>query len=302
MISKRRSAATLDVLSVKIDPRDPNILYLGSRGEGLLKSIDGGESWYRLADKNRNLSQRANVYDIAVDPQNNGNIYIGTYQDRFGRLFRSSNAGKSWEEVYRVSREKYAIFAVEIDSYNPSVIYVGTAEGGLLKSADYGKSWQIIKWFDDVISDIKVTPLDTRIVYVSTLQQGIYRTTDKGASWQKLAGLQNFLEASQIESLTIDPSRPAVLYAGYRSGLLQTSDSGQSWQRVNIVIPPVSVPVQAMALDPAGTLYYGAGNLVYRSQDNGQTWTIHPIASVKRVQVIAVAPQSPNVVYVGMHK
>lgn len=304
VISKSSTVATSNVLTIGIDSKNSKIVYLGTRGEGIYKSMDGGEIWYHLDDVNQVLDKRANVYDIAIDPKNSGNVYIGTYQNRLGRFFRSSDGGKSWEETYRVAREQYAIFAVEVDSYDPSIIYMGTAEGGLLKSMDYGKNWKIINWFDDVITDIKVNPADTRIVYVSTTHKGIFKTNDKGQTWQSLEGLKNFREAEQIEVLVMDKNNPNVLYTGSKFGLLKSVDGGQAWQKVNIVIPPESVPVRAIALDSFTStyLYYAAGNVIYRTQDNGQTWSVHPLNSGKNVQIIAIDPQNPLVLYAGMHE
>ncbi|MBU1102192.1 hypothetical protein KJ853_00865 [Patescibacteria group bacterium] len=303
-ITKNQTIAGVNILTIKSDPQDSNIIYLGTRGEGLYKSMDGGDTWYRLNETNKVFTKRANVYDIAIDPKNSSNIYVGTYQDRFGRLFRSPDGGKNWEEIYRVSREKYAIFAVEVDLYDPAIVYMGSAEGGLFKSTDFGKSWKIINWFDDVISDIKVNPHDTREVYVSTYRKGLYKTTDKGASWQHIDSLSSYPEAGQIEILVMDFRNPNVLYTGSQTGLLKTIDGGQTWQRVNIIIPPNSVPVQSIALDPvnAASLYYGAGNVLYRTDDIGQTWTIHPIASTRKIQVIAIDSRNPDVLYLGMHE
>lgn len=304
VISKNKTIATSDVSTISFDPRDSKIIYLGTRGEGIYKSMDGGEIWYHLDDLNNlALDKRANIYDIAIDPRDSNIIYAGVYQNKLGRLLRSGDAGKNWQEVYRVSREKYAVFAVEIDSYDPSVVYMGTAEGGFLKSMDYGKSWRVIKWFDEVITDIKVNPYDTRTVFVSLFRDKVFKTTDKGGSWQELTGLKNFIkETEEIQILVMDKKNPNVLYLGAKYGLLKSLDGGQSWQKVNIVIPPASVPVSAIALDPSTSffLYYAAGNVVYRTQDNGQTWTVHSVATTKNVKYLAVDPQNPQVIFAGM--
>ncbi|MDD2753454.1 MAG: YCF48-related protein [Candidatus Portnoybacteria bacterium] len=302
-ISKNQNISASNISFITLDPRTPNIVYAGTRGEGIYKSSDGGDIWYHLDDMNSVFDKRANVYDIAIDPRDTNILYAGIYQNKLGRLLRSGDAGKSWQEVYRVSREQYAVFAVEIDSYDPSVVYMGTAEGGFLKSTDYGKSWKVIKWFDDVITDIKVNPHDTRTVFVSTYDKGVYKTNDKGNTWQALENLKNFPgEMQEMQVLVMDNKNPEVLYVGSKSGLLKSTDTGQSWQRVNIAIPPSSVSVSAIALDPVTSffLYYAAGNVVYRTQDNGQTWTLHPINSVKTVNAIAIDPQNPQVIYAGL--
>lgn len=302
-ISKRQTIATSNILTIAFDPRDSKIIYAGTRGEGIYKSMDGGEIWYHLDDINGALDKRANIHDIAIDSRDPNIIYAGVYQNRLGRLLRSADAGKSWQEVYRVSREQYAVFAVEIDSFDSSIVYMGTAEGGFLKSVDYGKNWRVIKWFDDVINDIKVNPYDTRTVFVGTYRKGVYRTDNKGETWQALDSLKSFLrEIEQMQVLVMDNKNPNVLYLGAKYGLLKSMDNGQTWQKVNIVIPPNSVPVSAIALDPATSsyLYYAAGNVVYRTQDSGQTWSVHPISSTQDVQAIAIDPRDPKVIYAGM--
>jgi photosystem II stability/assembly factor-like uncharacterized protein len=305
MIDKKHSLASVDILTITIDPQDSKIVYLGTRANGLYKTTDGGEHWTKLEDTNKTLSSRANVYDIAIDPQDPSRLYIGTYQDRKGRLFRSQDAGQSWEEVYVVSQEKYAIFAVAVDNYDPSIVYIGTAQGGFLKSTDYGKSWQLMRWFDDVISDIVINPQDTQIIYVSTFKQGIYKTTDKGSTWQSFKeSLKEFRQAEKVEKLVIDSQRPNIIYTGSEYGLLRSTDSGLSWQPVNIIIPPKSMPILSLACNPQNTdhIYYGAGSVLYRSLDQGQNWTIHELPSRQIIKAIAVDPINPEVIYIGMGK
>lgn len=303
-IDKKQTIATASILTITIDPRNEKIIYLGTRAEGIYKSMDGGEIWYHLNDPRQNLDNRANVYDIAVDSQNSGNIFIGAYQNRFGRLLRSGDAGKNWEEVYRVSREGYAVFVVEIDPFDSAVIYMGTAEGGLLKSVDYGKNWKIIRWFDDVISDIKVNPYNDSEVFVGTYQKGVYKTNNKGQTWRKLENLSAFSESNETEVLVMDKKNPNTLYSGSKTGLLKSEDGGENWQKINIVIPPESLPIQAIALDPWDSmrLYYSAGNVIYSTNDSGRTWAVHPLVSQKNVNVIAINPIDSSILYAGMHE
>ncbi len=192
-----------------------------------------------------------------------------------------------------------------VDNYDSAVVYMGTAQGGFLKSTDYGKSWQIIKWFDDTISDIAINPHDTRVVYVSTFKKGIYKTSDKGENWQSFKeNLKKFRHSQKVEELVIDPQRPNIIYAGSAYGLLTSNDGGENWQEVKIIMPPKSLPVLSLAIDPQNTdhLYYGAGPVLYRSLDQGKNWTVHELASQRSVKAIIVDPKDSNLVYAGMHK
>ncbi|OGZ32931.1 MAG: hypothetical protein A3I88_02050 [Candidatus Portnoybacteria bacterium RIFCSPLOWO2_12_FULL_39_9] len=302
-IDKKHSLASVDILTIEINPQDSKIIYLGTRSNGLYKSADAGESWFKLEDKNGVLSLRANIYDIAIDASDTNRLYLGAYQDNKGRVFRSQDAGDSWEEVYVVSKEQYAVFAAAVDNYDPAIVYIGTAQGGFLKSADFGKSWKLMRWFDDVISDIVVNPQDTRVVYLSTFNKGIYKTNDKGLNWESFeAVLKEFRQAEQVEKLVIDAQRPNIIYAGSKFGLLRSNNSGGSWQPVNIIIPPESTVISSLATDPQNTdhLYYGAGSVLYRSLDQGENWTVYEIPSKKLIKDIAVDPVNPEVIYVGM--
>jgi photosystem II stability/assembly factor-like uncharacterized protein len=302
-LKNKDSIAAVEISTIALDPQDSKIIYLGTRANGLYKSKDAGDTWFKTEDKKNVLSNRANVYDITIDALSPNRIYIGTYQDKKGRVFRSQDAGESWEEVYIVSKEKFAVFAVAVDNYDPSVVYMGTAQGGFLKSADYGKSWESLKWFDDVISDIVINPRDTRIVYVSTFKKGIYITTDKGLTWQSLErALKPFREAERVEKIVIDSQRPNIIYAGSEFGLLRSDDGGTNWQAVKVIIPPQSIPILSLAVNPQNTnhLYYGAGSVLYRSLDQGENWTVHSFKSSKIIKAIVVDPINPDVVYVGM--
>lgn len=302
-IDKKHSLASVEILTIEINPQDSKIIYLGARGNGLYKSANAGESWSKLEDKNGALSSRANVYDMAIDAQNPSRIYIGTYQNKKGRVFRSQDAGDSWEEVYVVSKEQYGVFAVAVDNYEPAVIYIGTAQGGFLKSADFGKSWKLMRWFDDAISDIAVNPQDARIVYLSAFNKGIYKTTDKGSNWESFeTALEEFRQAEQVEKLVIDAQRPNIIYAGSEFGLLRSNNSGRSWQPVNIIIPPESIIISSLAVDPQNTdhLFYGAGPVLYKSLDQGENWTVNSLPSSKIIKAIVVDPVNPDVIYVGM--
>jgi len=303
--NKELSITSLNVLSLAIDPDNSDILYLGARENGIYKSNSQGKQWHKLEDENGIFSSRANVHDIAIDPNNSNRLYVGVYQDKKGRVFRTQDGGESWEEVYVVSEEKYAVFAVAVDSYDSAVVYMGTAQGGFLKSTDYGKSWELMRWFDDVISDIVINPQDTRVVYLSTFKEGIYRTNDKGKTWQSFEeALKEFRQAQEVERLVIDSQRSNIIYAGSEYGLLTSKNGGLTWQEVKIIMPPESKPVLSLAIEFQNTdhLYYGAGPVLYRSLDQGVNWTVHELPSQRNIQVIAIDPKDPQVIYVGMHK
>jgi photosystem II stability/assembly factor-like uncharacterized protein len=39
---------TLNIRTIVLSPRDPNLLFVGTNGSGLYRSTDGGKTWIRV--------------------------------------------------------------------------------------------------------------------------------------------------------------------------------------------------------------------------------------------------------------
>ena len=89
----RGLGGTTQVLArVAFAPTDERVVYLTTRGEGVLKSEDGGTSWQPA---NRGLSD-LNLQDIAVSPVSPD---VAIAAGGVGGLFRTTDGGASWSAV-----------------------------------------------------------------------------------------------------------------------------------------------------------------------------------------------------------
>jgi len=82
---------------------------------------------------------------------------------------------------------------------------------------------------------ILVHPHNPDVIFAGT-QDGPYRSTDAGDHWQRL-GFPD--RGVMIWSLTIDPTRPNIMYAGAAPvALYRSLDAGETWSRLPKAISP----------------------------------------------------------------
>jgi Protein kinase domain len=133
-------------------PSRPERLFLQNHW-GLYRSDDGADSWQDIA----NGVPSDFGFPIVVHPHDADTVYIlpvesdefrCTPEERL-RVYRTRNAGASWEPLTRGLPQKRAFFtvlrdAMATDTLDPAGIYFGTRSGDIYASADEGKNWKRI--------------------------------------------------------------------------------------------------------------------------------------------------------------
>ena len=190
---------------------------------------------------------------------------------------------------------------------DPATFYFGAVDGGVWKTPDAGVVWTPI--FDNQpvgsIGALAVAPSDPRIIYAGTGESdirsnlasgdGVYKSTDGGETWQNV-GLR---DSRQISRIVIDPRNAEVVYVGVlghaygpneERGVYKSSDGGAHWTKVLYQSAEVGVSDLAIASGAPNILFAGTWNArrppwstyapingpgagIYRSQDEGRTWS-----------------------------
>jgi len=140
------------VHKMAMHPARPERLFLQNHW-GLYRSDDDAESWKDIA----NGVPSDFGFAMVMHPHNPDCVYILPVEsDEFrcaidGRLrvYRTRNAGASWEPLMRGLPQKRAYEtvlrdAMSADSLDPHGLYFGTRSGQLYGSGDEGKSWKRI--------------------------------------------------------------------------------------------------------------------------------------------------------------
>jgi len=300
--------------SIAIDPENTQVLYLGTLGDGIYKTENGANSWYKVNDQNGKLRGTSYVYDLEVEKGNPSIVYAATLNDNRGVLMKSEDGGKGWTESYISTEQDKEINRVQIDPQQRNIVYVGTEQGGFLKSPDRGYSWAKVRWFEDGVKDFVIDYTNTKGIIVLT-HKGLFKTTDGGVneetSWTDLTKtLNKFLEIrkasiDKITSLTIDNKDPLVIYMTYENSIFVTKDGGTTWGVLDTITPTVSTSTKKTIPEIKkiglmdNTIYYGAGNALYKSNNKGQTWTSFDIPIEGDVKYTVSDPKDPNIIYVG---
>jgi photosystem II stability/assembly factor-like uncharacterized protein len=251
---------------ITIDPNNPSTIWAGTGdanisglcyiGDGIYKSVDGGNTWTNMGLNNQHVFSK-----IIVDPSNSNTVYAATMGQPFVRdnnrgLFKSVNGGVSWTQIQAINNET-GIIDLVINPTNPQILY----------SASYTR---IRNNFESV--------------YTGT-ECKIWKTTNGGTSWTQLtSGLPNY-QVGRI-GLAIYPANPNILYAVIADvssnidGIYKTTNGGTSW--TTIPTGSLGSPYNGYGwyfgkvfVNPSNSnQIYITGVDSYTTTDNGITWNM----------------------------
>jgi hypothetical protein len=140
-----------------VDPNDPKRLFAGHSDIGLLRSVDGGESWSSLSYRGSPWCN--SYYQLAFDPFVKNRIYaaasnthdipdwrlIDDLPRQTGGVIVSENGGDTWKKLWALEPEK-VITGLCVDTKTSKdkdsvVFYAAAYDDGVYKSTDSGKTW-----------------------------------------------------------------------------------------------------------------------------------------------------------------
>jgi photosystem II stability/assembly factor-like uncharacterized protein len=300
-IDEKKNISVANILSMQVNPQDPNIIYIGTADNGLFVSKDGAETW-------SNIKFPASVYGLALNPQNPQIIYASGVLKGRAKIYKQEGEGQEWKEIYTEPSDGTIISALAIDRTNPQILYAGTNAGVIIRSADGGNQWINLK----VSTTQQKTPVNgiafdagnSAHVYFSLFKNGLYETTDGinvNSVNDKIGNVKN---GGVVYNVFSDPYFGGVVYLGMSNGILRGTNGGNNWESLNLIESSKKFPVRAIAINPKNSkeIIYAAGNALYKSTDNGAHWTTFQLNATKGVSVIKYDPIDPNKIYAGFRK
>ncbi|MBV9342176.1 MAG: glycosyl hydrolase, partial [Acidobacteria bacterium] len=155
--------------AIAIADSNHNVIYAGSGegcirgnmsyGDGVYKSIDGGQTW-----KNVGLRDTQHIGALIIDPRDPNVVFVAALGHAYGPnsergIFRTRDGGKTWDKVLFKDEHTGGIDVV-FDPHNSNILFASL--------------WQVVR-----------TPysLDS-----GGPGSGLYKSTDGGTTWKRLAG------------------------------------------------------------------------------------------------------------------
>ena len=279
-----------DVRALIGDPKDPDLLFLGTSGGEVYVSTDGARSW---------TSPRAGipfpgyvVDNLVLD--RDGNLWAACWGLWGGGVIAvSGDRGKTWSRR-DAGLEEVSVRAIAIDPNDPTFVLAGGLDG-VYRSTNAGRNWEKLSPHENVES-LAIDPRTRDRIYVGTWRQG-WRTDDGGKNWVHVR--EGMVLDTDMFAITIDPANPDNVWVATCGWVYNTENRGDKWTRYRDGFN--NRRIHAIEIDPVNkdTLYAGSVAGLYRSEDRGKSW--YTVSNEDLViNSVVLHPECPDRVIVGI--
>jgi photosystem II stability/assembly factor-like uncharacterized protein len=245
--------------TVVIDPRNSNVVWVGtgegnaqrsvSYGDGVYKSTDGGRTWHNMG-----LHESEHIGKIVIDPRNSDIVYVAA-QGPLSRaggdrgLYKTTDGGNTWTRV--LAGTKWAGAAdVVLDPRNPDNVLASL--------------WQRER---------------TNYGYIAGgPESGLFRSTDGGATWNKVSGALGGSSGDMGRiGLAVSPKDPNIVYAiaeagNNGGGTFRSEDGGSTFAKVG-THTTIGLYYTKLVADPTDAdRVYSMDVATQVSEDGGRTF------------------------------
>src|SRR5437762_7074928 len=325
--------------AVTVDPKHPKVVWVGtgeawtrnsvSIGDGIYKSVDGGDNWTNPGPKDPQP-----IAKIVVDPSETNTVYVCVpgklWSDSDERgVYKTTDGGKTWVKVLKGSNLSTGCSMLSVDPTNPKTIFAGMWDfrrkgwtfrsggdgpnapsgSGLFKSSDGGASWTELSSAKGLPSKpwgrvaVAVAPSKPSVVYAFIEAQvptnGLYRSDDGGQTWEARDRSQAMIwRPFYFANLIVDPKNENRIYKPDGS-LIVSTDGGRSFSNIS---GGAHGDFHDVWIDPNNTdhLITGDDGGVWYSYDAANKWWKADNLPIAQFYHVSVDMDMPYHVYGGL--
>jgi photosystem II stability/assembly factor-like uncharacterized protein len=278
-------------------------LYVGTIGEGLWRSLDGGVSFTRACN---GMFVECHVRALAVHPREPRVLYLGSEHG----LFCSHDGADNWRRVDSPA-VGHEVWSILLHPTMPELIHVGVCPARIFRSADAGRSWTeptariqqgCLRILHTRLTTLCAHGDDPQTFWAGVEIDGLQRSRDGGQTWERIgAGMSS----QDIHALAWANGR---LIATTNNDVNASVDDGDTWQPLQLgkALPLPYFRGLGQRAGQADAMLLGNGDappgstgLIVRSLDAGRTWheTQMPGRSNSTIWNFAVHAADANLIY-----
>jgi len=204
--------------------RKPWTLIDGGKNGGIYKTVDGGDTWKKLAGGLPN--GLLGKIGISVSKANSNKVYalIQAEKESAGGVYVSNNAGKNWSKVnsnHKLRQRGWYYSHITSDPTDENTVYASNT--GLYRSTDGGRTFDRIRAPHGDDHGVWVNPNNPKIM-INCNDGGADVTLNGGKTWST----QLNQPTAEFYRVTVDNQFPYRLYAGQQdNSTISVSSKGQ---------------------------------------------------------------------------
>jgi len=332
-------AGVQSIGAVALDPTNKQVMWIGtgeswtrnsvSVGNGVYKSVDGGETWTNVG-----LPNSERITRIIVSPKNGNIVYVcapgALWSDSPDRgLYKTTDGGKTWSLILKGANLSTGCSSVAMDPANSEHLLAGMWDfrrkpyeyrsGGdgpdkpsasrFAESRDGGKTWTYLSaenrkglpaypWGR---IEIAYAPSNPKRVYafIENPRPALFVSENGGLSWEERDRSQGMVwRPFYFSRLVVDPKDPDRLFK-MGLGLIVSDDGGKSFANAS---GGSHGDWHDVWIDPTNTKYIVGGDDggLWTSYDGGNKWWKSNNLPVSQFYHVIVDNKDPFQVYGGL--
>src|SRR4051812_47628223 len=260
-------------IGITVAPSMPNRLFAtvnSTRGDGLFRSDDAGEHWYRATTDTRVATRESDFAEVKVDPKNPDIVYTASVV-----TWKSTDGGKTFN-AFRGAPGGDDYHRIWINPKDPNTMIIASDQGAII-TVNGGSTWS--SWLNQPTAAFYHVAADNAFPYrlcSGQQESGSACVDSRGDDGRILdwnwhpAGVEEYGYAAP------DPLNPDIVYGGKvsrydrKTGQIQQVGPHAGRGDAGKFRSLRTAPLVFSTIDPQA-LYFGE-NVVWKTIDGGQSW------------------------------